>query len=142
MKKKIENFEDVQLLVRSFYAKVLKDETLSHFFSYVKNNHWDKHLQVLDSFWNNMLFYTGGYYGNPLEVHKTMHHFKKLQRKDFERWLQLFNKTVDDLFEGEKAELAKQRALSIATVMQIKILEENKESALHVSRLNRRNKQA
>ncbi|MEJ7676618.1 MAG: hypothetical protein WKG06_01825 [Segetibacter sp.] len=71
-----------------------------------------------------------------------MHHFKKLQRKDFERWLQLFNKTVDDLFEGEKAELAKQRALSIATVMQIKILEENNKSALHGSRLNGRNKQA
>lgn len=90
----------------------------------MKNNHWDKHLQVLYSFWNNMLFYTGGYYGNPLEVHKTMHHFKKLQRKHFDCWLQLFNETVDDLFEGEKAELAKQRALSIATIMQLKILEE------------------
>src|SRR5215210_4604707 len=123
MKKKIKRFEDVQLLVRSFYNKVLKDEMLSPFFSYVKNHHWEKHLEVLDSFWNNMLFYSGGYYGNPLEVHKTMHHFKKLQRKDFERWLQLFNETVDELFKGEKAELAKQRAFSIATVMQVKILE-------------------
>ncbi|MEJ7676617.1 MAG: hypothetical protein WKG06_01820 [Segetibacter sp.] len=50
MKKKIESFEDVQLLVRSFYAKVLNDERLGPFFSYVRNNHWDKHLQVLDSF--------------------------------------------------------------------------------------------
>lgn len=32
MKKKIESHEDVQLLVRSFYNKVLKDETLSHSF--------------------------------------------------------------------------------------------------------------
>lgn len=129
MEKKIESNEDVQLLVRSFYNKVFKDEILSPFFSYVRQHHWDKHLKVLNTFWNNMLFYTGGYYGNPLEVHKTMHHFKKLQRKDFERWLQLFNETVDELFEGEKAELAKQRALSIATIMQIKILEKKNEAS-------------
>jgi hemoglobin len=34
----------------------------------------------------------------------------------------LFTKTVDQLFEGEHADLAKQRAVSIATVMQLKIL--------------------
>ena len=56
MKKRIENTEDVHLLVTSFYNKVLKDETLSPFFSYVKNNHWDKHLKVLESFWNNIFF--------------------------------------------------------------------------------------
>lgn len=122
MKKQIETKEDVHLLVTTFYNKILKDEMLSPFFSYIRDNHWDKHLQLLESFWNNILFYTGNYYGNPLEVHKTLHHFKTLQRENFERWLQLFNETVNDLFEGEKAELAKQRAISIATVMQIKIL--------------------
>jgi len=34
----------------------------------------------------------------------------------------LFMQTIDELFEGDKALLAKQRALSIATVMKIKIL--------------------
>lgn len=80
---------------------------LSPFFSYVKNNHWDKHLEILDSFWNNILFYSGGYYGNPLQVHKTLHHFNNLTNENFDRWLQLFNQTVDEQFEGEKAELAK-----------------------------------
>src|SRR5215217_266733 len=113
MKKKIESFEDVQLLVRSFYEKVLQDEMLSPFFSYVKDNRWEKHLEVLDHFWNNILFYSGGYYGNPLEVHKTLHHFSHLTSENFDRWLHLFNANVDELFYGEKAELAKQRALSI-----------------------------
>ena len=31
----------------------------------------------------------------------------------------------DELFEGEKAELAKQRAISIATVMQLKLVHGN-----------------
>ncbi len=79
---------------------------------------------MLDNFWNNILFYSGGYYGNPLQVHATLHHLNKLKGKNFDRWLQPFNETVDELFEGEKAELAKQRALSIATIMRMKILDE------------------
>ncbi len=122
MKKEIETFEDVQLLVRSFYNKVLDDERLSPFFAYVRKHHWDKHLSVLDTFWNNVLFYSGDYHGNPLQVHTILNHFNKLSNKDFDRWLQLFTQTVDQLFEGEKAKLAKQRAMSIATIMRIKIL--------------------
>lgn len=138
MKKEITTFEDVQLLVRSFYNKVLDDEILSPFFAYVRQHHWDKHLAVLDTFWNNVLFYTGDYFGNPLQVHTTLHHFSKLSNKDFERWLQLFTQTVDELFEGEKAELAKQRATSIATIMRIKILHTDGGSNLPIMNPNNR----
>lgn len=131
MKKEIESFEDVQWLVRSFYNKVLNDEMLSPFFAYVKNHHWDRHLEVLDSFWNNIIFCSGEYYGNPLEVHTTLHYFSKLEKKNFDRWLKLFNQTVDELFEGDKAELAKQRANSIATIMQIKILNAKEENVIN-----------
>lgn len=122
MKKEIENFEDVQLLVRSFYNKVLKDETLGHYFAYAFEHHWDKHLETLDRFWNNLIFFTGGYEGNPMQIHKTLHHFKKLDKAAFDRWIQLFLQTVEELFKGEKAELVRQRAYSIATMMQLKIL--------------------
>jgi len=53
--------------------------------------------------------------------HINLHRVARLTKKHFTRWLQLFTATVDELFEGEKAELAKQRALSIATVMQLKL---------------------
>ena len=122
MKKEIENFTDVQLLVRSFYNKVLKDEKLGHYFAYAFEHHWDKHLETLDRFWNSLLFFTGGYEGNPMQIHATLHHFKHLDKAAFDRWIQLFLQTVDELFVGEKAELARQRAYSIATMMQLKIL--------------------
>jgi len=125
MKKQIENIQDVQLLVRSFYDKVLKDEMLSPFFAYVRDNHWEKHLEVLTNFWDNILFYSGNYTGNPLQVHTTLHFFAKLEPENFKQWLKLFTQTVDELYTGDKAELAKQRALSIATIMQIKILHSN-----------------
>ena len=125
MKRDIEGDEDVRLLVRSFYNKVLEDDLLAHFFAYAKEHKWDEHLHTLDSFWKNILFFDGDYFGNPLQVHKTLHFFKPLQHRDFKRWLQLFTQTVDELFEGDKAELAKQRATSIATMMRIKIVANN-----------------
>jgi hemoglobin len=120
--KLIENEADIELLVNSFYDKVLHDKMLSPFFNHVAKSHWDQHLRVMNCFWNNLLFYTGGYFGNPLHTHQALHRFKTLEPKHFERWLSLFNTTIDELFKGEKAELAKSRAYAIATVMQIKVL--------------------
>lgn len=123
MKKQLETPQDVELMVKSFYAKVLKDEMLSPFFKYTVHHNWQHHLDVLNKFWNNVLFYSGGYIGNPLQTHKQIHEAKPLSQENFDQWLHLFFNTVDELFEGEKAELAKQRAKSIATVMQIKIIQ-------------------
>ena len=72
-------------------------------------------------FWQNIIFHTGGYTGNPMRIHMNLHKQAPMKKEHFDRWLQLFTATVDELFEGEKAEQAKQRALSIATVMQINI---------------------
>ncbi|MEJ7586649.1 MAG: hypothetical protein WKI04_03700 [Ferruginibacter sp.] len=42
-------------------------------------------------------------------------------KKYFETWLSLFNSSTDELFEGKIASLAKTRAKSIASIMQIKM---------------------
>jgi hemoglobin len=54
--------------------------------------------------------------------HQALHQKSNMTAEHFKRWLQLFNDTVNELFEGDNAEIIKQRALSIATVMQIKII--------------------
>jgi hemoglobin len=72
-------------------------------------------------FWENIIFHTGSYTGNPMEVHMQLHSKCPMHRQHFEKWMELFSSTVDELFEGEKAFQAKQRALSIATVMQVKV---------------------
>jgi hemoglobin len=59
--------------------------------------------------------------GNPIKLHQKLHELFNLTAKDFSQWVLLFTTTVNELFHGEKAELAKQRAISIATVMQLKI---------------------
>ena len=120
-KKEIVNTDDIKMLVNSFYEKVLNDEILAPFFVPAAS-HWDAHLEIMYGFWENILFFTGNYSGNPMEKHRPRNSIQTLKAYHFDKWLQHFNATVDDLFIGEKADLAKQRAYSIAVVMKLKIL--------------------
>ena len=122
MKKDIKTRADIELLVTTFYDKVKTDPVIGHIFTSVFKVNWQRHLPVMFDFWDNTLFYTGSYGGNPMESHRRLHRIFPLNEDHFNRWVALFMQTIDELFEGEKALLAKQRALSIATVMKIKIL--------------------
>ncbi|GAB2829698.1 group III truncated hemoglobin [Ferruginibacter profundus] len=122
MKKDIESKNDIELLVNTFYEKVKADESIGYIFTDLVKVNWQKHLPVMYNFWENSLFYTGSYEGNPMEMHKHLHRAIPLSAAHFKQWILLFTNTVDELFEGKTADLAKQRAISIATVMQIKIL--------------------
>jgi len=124
MKRDIETRGDIELLVKTFYDKVKIDPVIGYLFNNVFSVNWDKHLPVMFDFWENTLFYTGGYTGNPMKSHQRLHSQYPLQAKHFVQWVHLFTATVDELFAGEKAELAKQRALSISTIMQIKITQD------------------
>ena len=125
MKKDIRTREDIEILVRNFYDRVKADSLIGPIFTTVFKVNWEKHLQIMFDFWENTIFFTGTYSGNPMESHKKLHGVFPFSEEHFRRWVALFTASVDDLFEGEKALLAKQRALSIATVMQIKILQQN-----------------
>ena len=123
MRKDIENRQDIELLINSFYKKVKTDTVIGYIFNDVMHVNWDRHLPVMYDFWENTLFYTGGYNGNPMQIHTRLNRITPLLPDHFRQWNLLFDLTVNELFAGEKAELAKQRALSISTVMQIKILQ-------------------
>ena len=60
-----------------------------------------------------------------MQIHLELNAKFLLNKEHFLCWLALFNSTVEELFSGTKAELAKTRALSISTVMQIKIRQQN-----------------
>lgn len=126
MKKDIEGREDVEVLVTRFYEKVKADTTIGYIFNDIAKVNWEKHLPIMFSFWENVLFYTGSYEGNPMDVHLHLNRVVPLTKPHFVRWNELFLQTVDELFEGTNAILAKQRALSISTVMQLKILSPDK----------------
>lgn len=121
MKVDIKSRNDIELLVNTFYEKVKTDEVIGYIFNDVAKVNWSKHLPIMYNFWENIVFHTGNYEGNPMSTHQKLHEKSPTTLQHFQRWNQLFTQTVDELFEGEKAEMIKQRAQSISTVMQIKI---------------------
>mgnify|MGYP003675116786 CR=1 FL=1 len=121
MKKDISNRKDIKKLVDKFYDKVKVDTLIGPFFTEVIDLNWKKHLTAMYSFWENVVFCTGSYEGNPMAKHQAVHSKKSLRMEHFNRWQSLFNETVNELFEGGNAELIKQKASSIGTVMQVKL---------------------
>lgn len=127
MKKDIENRADIYLLVKNFYVKLMNDDKMHHFFKDFSNpTLLEEHLQTLVDFWDNILFYSGSYQKNAMRPHLDLQLKKPFNKEHFQLWLLHFNNAVDQSFIGETAHAAKSRALSIATVMQIKISEQNK----------------
>ena len=116
---KIENKDildrgDVKMMVNKFYEKVKVDELLGPVFSRVD---WPHHLPIMYNFWSSMLLGEQTYRGNPLQKHLPL----PVEPAHFNRWLVLFNQTIDENFEGEKAAEVKLRAQSIATIFQLKM---------------------
>lgn len=125
MKKDITSRTDTDKLVEAFYKKLKRDALLSPFFRDIADE--AAFINKIKLFWQNVVFFTGSYSGNPMQLHKNIHDKTPLTPQIFRQWLYIFTTTVDEMFEGEKASFVKQRARSIATVMQVKILESNLE---------------
>jgi len=120
-KKDVENREDVALLIQAFYEKARQDEQIGFIFNDVVSIDWEAHFPIMYDFWEGVLFDKHNYKRNPIKIHQDLNLKVPLTKAHFNRWLALFTETIDTLFEGPTAEIAKTRALSIATLMQIKI---------------------
>lgn len=114
MKKDIENRQDVELLINSFYSKVREDDVIARHFSHVD---WSHHTPIIIDFWSMVLLGDQNYKGNPFGKHIPL----RLAGADFQRWLKLFHETVDQYFSGAVADEAKNRAVNIAGIFQFKL---------------------
>lgn len=118
--KDITTKKDIVLLVNTFYQKVQKDELIGPIFQDVAQINWDKHLPIMYSFWESLLFNNSAYKGNAMRPHIAINEKIPFKNEYFDRWLSIFNITIDELFEGELAHTAKTKALSIATMIKTK----------------------
>ena len=122
-KKDILDRADIHIIVDHFYKKLLIDEEMNIFFEKFKDPHSLKnHLNILVDFWDNILFYSGTYSKNAMLPHIELNKKIPFSKIHFNLWLNHFNCSVDDHFVGSNAEIIKNRANSIATVMKLKIL--------------------
>lgn len=106
--------EDCERLVRSFYGRALEDPVIGWIFVDVAQLDLEAHVPVIASFWETMLLGARTYARQAFAVHARLHAIAPLQPEHFRRWLLLWDTTVDELFVGERAELAKAHALRVA----------------------------
>lgn len=122
----LENREDVFLLVSTFYSKVKKDNFIGPIFlEIIPKDEWAPHIEKLTDFWETNLFFVRKFNGNPMKAHKDVDaHFKhSITQEHFGKWLELWFTTVNELFEGIKADNAKERARNIASALFMRMFE-------------------
>lgn len=105
---------DIERLINTFYDKVKADPVIGYIFNDIAHVDWPKHLPVMYDFWEFLLLGGTRYQGNPIQKHFDLHATHPLTAEHFDRWLLLFQTSVDELFAGTVAEDAKFRAFAIS----------------------------
>jgi hemoglobin len=116
---------DIELLINSFYTKVKKDAVIGFIFNDIMKVNWEEHLPIMFDFWETLLLDKTTYTRNTMGIHFEINRKVKLEDIHFNRWIELFTGTVDELFSGSIADNAKKRARSIAEVMLFKMNQQN-----------------
>lgn len=112
----IENREDIRKVILSFYEKVHKDAEIAPVFVMTQER-WEEHLFRTENFWENWLFQTGNYGGGLMWKHIEKHQKHPITTRLFEKWLSYWMLTIDELFEGERADFMKTKALELGQMM-------------------------
>jgi hemoglobin len=106
----IETRADCERLVRAFYGRALADPIIGFIFVDVARLDLEAHVPQITSFWETILLGTPSYRGGAFRPHAELHMKVGLREGHFAQWLHLWATTVDELFAGERAELAKAHA--------------------------------
>lgn len=116
VKHDILSIDDIKLLVNTFYQQAQKDELLGPVFN-SKIKDWDKHLNIMYTFWETVILDAYSYKGAPFNKHIDL----PINKSHFDHWVALFSSVIDELFEGINATNAKQRAAQFGVVFWSKL---------------------
>ncbi|GIZ07296.1 group III truncated hemoglobin [Flavobacterium sp. UMI-01] len=118
----ITNRKDLSLLIHTFYDKIRADKEIGFYFNETIQD-WEEHLEKLTDFWENNLFGSRVYKGNPLQAHVEVdsHFGGTIGPNEFGIWLNHWAQTLDELFEGENVVILKRRARKMGTFIYLEL---------------------
>jgi hemoglobin len=131
----IENRGDCERLVRTFYSRALADPVIGWIFVDVAKLDVEAHVPRIASFWETILLGARSYSGGAFAPHAVLNAQVRLRRGHFERWLWLWRTTVDDLFAGPRADLAKDHAARVAHAFHARLTAPPTQSPLNTTTL-------
>lgn len=101
---------EIHDLVVHFYREVAFDDLLGPVFGEVAEVDWSTHIPKLIDYWCRVLLGQRGYDGSFLGAHRRVHDVQAFDPALFDRWLQLFEESVDARWAGPGADRAKRHA--------------------------------
>lgn len=115
-------------LVETFYGYIREDDMLGPVFARAIPGEWGPHLATMKSFWSAIIFHDGGYAGRPMPAHVKLK--SQISPAHFERWLGLFDATLDEVGATPAARAAfLERANRIASSFQAHLFYDPYENA-------------
>ena len=108
---------DIERLVETFYTGVFADPVLGPIFVDIVKMDLAEHMPIMCDFWENILFDARKYPGGMMWKHIQVHALTPLQPHHFQRWFDYWEETVDALFVGDRANIAKMHAARVARMM-------------------------
>ena len=117
----IQNRNDILLIMKTFYDKLLADDSINYLFTDVAKVNLKEHFPILVDFWHSMLFGSGTYNRNAMQPHIDLAKKSKLTKEHFQTWLRYLNDSIDELHEGKLAHAMKARAQNIGSLMEHKV---------------------
>jgi hemoglobin len=104
----------IERLVRGFYVKVRKDAVLAPIFD-ARIRDWEPHLQQMCAFWSSVALMTGRYHGTPMVKHMPL----PVDGGHFDRWLELFEITANEICTPVATAHFVERARRIAASLEL-----------------------
>ena len=101
----------VTRLLTAFYDKVHQDPELGPVFDRIIGDGWPAHVRRIESFWRMALRISRGYHGPDFMPAHLQH--EMIRADQLERWLALFEQTVDEVAPPS----ARERLMLIASAM-------------------------
>ena len=104
----------IERLVRAFYDRVRADALIGPVFeAHIAD--WEPHLRQMFAFWSSVMLRSGRYRGDPMRKHAVL----PVDAAHFDRWLELFRKTAEDLCPPAAAALFVERAQLIGRSLEM-----------------------
>jgi hemoglobin len=119
----------IEQLVRTFYGRVRRDPLIGPVFE-SRVTDWEEHIQRLCRFWSSVALMSGRYHGQPMSVHLPL----PVDAAHFDRWLEIFAATAQELCPPAAAAYFLERASRIADSLELGIAAQKGEIGSRASR--------
>lgn len=114
---------DIHDLVVGFYREIVFDDLLEPMFGEVAEVDWAAHIPRLIDYWCRVLLDEVGYRGAIVAAHRHVHDIEAFRIEHFDRWYELWVRSVDAGYAGPLAEKAKAHAARIGASLARQLLD-------------------